>query len=572
MDHQTDLPIARNEIDELKAVIAHGETLEVEFKSDHKGSFSDAQVYEPVVALANSSGGILLIGVTDEKEIKGSTRFAEGYWKSPEAVAGMILANTVPPCATAVSVADLGGEKPVLVIRVQKSPTTTGTKSGKFLKRVIDSKGKPQNIPMTSDDILSGVTRIGVQDFSATILPDLNVDDLDLDLVSETAKRRSTQITEPHRKELFLKSPREILSSVGLLSLQEAKPSIAALLLFGKTERLRNRLPNHEIQFQVFGAKGEILKNVSFNGPIASVFPRILEFPELLRNSDEFRFRGSNVVIPEYPEDSRREAVANAIVHRDYTLPAGIQLQLFERELIITNPGGFLPGVTLQNLLTVGPTPRNRRLAEAMREFGFVESSGRGIDFIFQGQARFGRPAPDYHGSDNYRVSVRLAGGKANLDFCRFVLSSADNPGVLELLILNALFFKRKMILDQVADIIQRPPSITHEILSKLKEEKLIEITSERTPSYLLKGSANHNAMKAVKPVRLTNQQIHDFKMDLSGELQRESPNTLSTLADRVGLSPSQARRLLYQLQSDGCVTVLPSKKWRFLKTFKAVK
>ena len=83
-----------------------------------------------------------------------------------------------------------------------------------------------------------------------------------------------------------------------------------------------------------------------------------------------------------------------------------------------------------------------------LREFGFVESSGRGIDYIFQGQAKFGRPAPDYSESNNFRVTVRLTGGKANLDFCRFVISSVANPSIVELLILNALFFRRNLTLE----------------------------------------------------------------------------------------------------------------------------
>jgi ATP-dependent DNA helicase RecG len=384
-----------------------------------------------------------------------------------------------------------------------------------------------------------------------------------LELVAETAKRRSTQVVEAHRKELLLQSPRQILSAFGLLSLNDGKPNIAALLLFGKSEILKARLPNHEIQYHVFGPRGEVLRNVSFTGPIASIFPKLLELPELLLNSDEFRFRGANVVIPEYPEDSRREALANAIVHRDYTLLPSVQIQLFEKELILTNPGSFLTGVTLSNLLSVPPTPRNRRLAEAMRDFGFVESSGRGIDYIFQGQAKFGRPAPDYTGSDADRVSVRLTGGKANLDFCRFALSSTENPSILEVLLLNALFFHRDLTLEQLSSVIQRPATVTHEILAKLRQDKLIEMNSDRVPRYLLKGSVNHSAMKAVKPVRLSRIQIEQFKLDLLSELQRESPNTLASLADRVGLSPSQTRRLLIQLRDQKKIRMLAGKKWQ---------
>lgn len=553
-----------NDVLNIQALIKAGEKIDVEFKDDGK-DFSDKHVQEAVVALANTAGGTILIGVTDKGAINGCKRIANGTWKSTESVAGMIMANTLPAIATSVTVYNISDQN-VLVIKVPKSPTTVGTKSGKFLKRQLDTWGRPQNVPMTTDDIMSGVTRIGIQDFSATTLSDASVDDLNLDLVQEVSKRRSTEVTEPHRKELLLKSPREVLHSLGLLNFGEGKPNIAALLLFGRLEVLRDRLPNHEIQFQVFGSRGEVLKNNSISGPIAEIFPKLLQLPETLRNSDEFRLRGSNFVIPEYPEDSRREAIANAIVHRDYTLQPSVQIQLYEKELIITNPGSFPTGVNISNLLSVSPTPRNRRLAEAMRNFGFVESSGRGIDFIFQGQAKYGRPAPDYSGSDLYRVSARLTGGKANLDFCRFIVSSVNNPSILELLILNALFFRRDLNLEQLAGIIQRPPSVTQEVLGKLKEDRLIEMTSDRQPRFLLKGSVNHNAMQAVKPVRMSNIQIEQFKTNLLEELNRASPSALSTLADRVGLSPSQARRLLNQLKTQKKVKILKSRKWEIIK------
>ena len=554
--------LSDNELKQFRELIRKGETLELEFKDDQK-NFSDTIIQESVVAMTNATGGSIIVGITNNNAVVGCRRIIDGTWKSPEAVAGMIMAHSVPACATAVSIIAIDN-KDLLLIRVPKSPTTTGTKNGKFLKRILDAKGNPQNIPMTADDIVSGVSRVGVQDFSSTVLADTEITDLDLNLVEEVAKRRATQVTDPYQKELLLKSPKEILSATALISFHEGKPNIASILMFGKPGFLRERLPNHEIQYQVFGARGELLKNIPFSGPIAAIFPKLLELPELLRNSDEFRFRGSNVVIPEYPEDSRREALANAIVHRDYTLQPGTQIQLFEKELSIISPGAFPAGVNLSNLLSVSPTPRNRRLAEAMRYFGFVESSGRGVDYIFQGQARFGRPAPDYLGSDNHKVSVRLTGGKANLNFCRFVLSSTENPSSLELLLLNALFFQRDLTLEQLSKVIQRPESVTKEIMSKLQADRLIEMTSDRVTRYILKGSANHSAMKAVKPARLTPQQIEHFKSALLAELRRLSPNTLSTLADLVGLSPSQTRRLLVQLRESSKVEMLSSKKWKF--------
>ena len=69
----------------------------------------------------------------------------------------------------------------------------------------------------------------------------------------------------------------------------------------------------------------------------------------------------------------------------------------------MTNPGGFPEGITADNILVHEPKPRNPRLAEAFKRIGLVEQTGRGVDKIFMGQLRYGRPAPDYSRSDARR-------------------------------------------------------------------------------------------------------------------------------------------------------------------------
>ncbi|MDR3606910.1 MAG: ATP-binding protein [Oligoflexia bacterium] len=540
--------------------LLRGETLEIEYKRDD-GSFSDTNLYESIVGLTNANGGSLLVGVENSGKVVGSVRAKTESWKTPEAVQGKIMANTVPACATHVAFVDYNGMM-VALISVPKAATTTGTRSGKFLKRTIDGKGKPQNLPMTADEIIGSVARVGIQDFSSTVLSDAGIDELDLELAEDTRKRRLAQITDPELKELLNHNIKDLLRSENLLRGREDRPTIAALLLFGKRNSLQLRLPNHRIDYQVFGGRGEILRNETLDGPIAEIFPKVLNFPELLRNSDQFTYRGSNVVIPEYPEDSRREAFANAIVHRDYTLQSSVQVQLFDGELFVVNPGGFPQGVTLSNLLSVAPTPRNRALAEGMKTFGFVERSGRGVDFIFQGQARYGRPAPDYSASSSDSVNVRLTGGKANLEFCRFILAARDEATIPELLLLNAMFFRRHITPVEATQVIQRPLSMVQEILSKLLDDKLVDVIPGRPPKYHLKGSSSIRARKAVKPARLTKPQLVLFTDRIMAELTQRSPNALSDIADTVGLSPSQTRRLLYRLKALGQVDLTAGKRW----------
>jgi ATP-dependent DNA helicase RecG len=89
--------------------------------------------------------------------------------------------------------------------------------------------------------------------------------------------------------------------------------------------------------------------------------------------------------VPNYAPQAFREAVNNAVLHRDYTRRGATHVQWHSDHLFISNPGGFLEGITLDNLLVHEPKPRNPRLTEAARRIGLVETTGRGIDKIYLG-------------------------------------------------------------------------------------------------------------------------------------------------------------------------------------------
>jgi ATP-dependent DNA helicase RecG len=98
------------------------------------------------------------------------------------------------------------------------------------------------------------------------------------------------------------------------------------------------------------------------------------------------------VPVPKVDMGAYREAVANALVHRDYHRLSAVHVRLDDDGLTISNPGGLVEGVTLSNLLTTEPRPRNRTLADAMKRIGIVERSGRGVDKIYRGHAAFWPP------------------------------------------------------------------------------------------------------------------------------------------------------------------------------------
>lgn len=540
------------------------ETLKIEFKED-RDDWSDQRLAESVVAMTNAEGGEIFLGIKNDGQIVGSQRLRSGRWTKCESeVPGIILSYTQPAVSVEAECV-LMNRFNVIKIVVPKGTTVVGTKQGKYLRRTYDAKGRPQNLPMSPDEILSSISRVGTMDFSSTTLMGANLIDVDLEIVQQTAQKVLSITIDDREKTVFQQSPIDILKSLALLD-HDNKPNVACILLFGKPQSIRARISNHFVQCQAFGPSNEVLENQTLSDPLATLFPKILELPRLKRNSDELRINGSNIVIPEYSADSIRESFANALVHRDYTLHSGIQIQMHERELIVVNPGSFPTGVSFQNLLSVPPTPRNRRLAEAMARLRFVENSGRGVDFIFKGQAMYGRPAPDYTQSDANRVFVRLVGGKANLDFCRFILSSAKETTAHEMLLLNAMFLKGYLLLGEAAKTIQQPPSIASEILFTLNRKGLVEISPEDTPRYFIKPSIHHTTRRLVNPVRIKKADIDRYKKSIISELNRRSPLTTNDVADAVGLSATQTYRLLCRLKTErkiGLSHGLTGKRWQ---------
>lgn len=526
-----------------------GETLNIEYKDDTKPTFSDELIIKACVSMANAEGGVILIGVTDDAKVSGSKRAAKG---SEQALEGMIRERTRPALTTKVIFINYRNQI-VAMISVPKSIDVVSTSNGLYLKRQLDSHGKPQNLPMTIDEIIRNTTRLGMTDLSANVLNGTTIDDLDLELVAYTAADILKNNQTPADIEIYSKDPINILKTLGLLN-YDNMPNIAGLLLFGKENSIQTHIPNHFVQYQAFGNTGEILRNEKYYTPIAKLFPELLKKPELLRNSNEIIVNGRSITIPEYAEAALRETFANAFVHRDYTMHSGIQIQIFSTELRVTSAGGFLEGININNLLSTPPIPRNRRLSEAMMKLKFVETSGRGIDIIYYSQAKYGRPAPDYSASNQNSVIVRLAGGTANIEFCQYIMS-LGSPSLYEMLILNALFYQRSMNIQDISKLIQTPESVTKQIISDLLQKDWIELLDEHNPIYFLKGTLKSTS------IRVTRFNQSEIKSKIIEILSNNNNISRTEIAKSLNLTPNQVYRLLSSLQKEGKVKLL-GKNW----------
>ena len=536
----------------LQELIGAGESLEREFKSD-RGRLSDKDIFEEVVAMANTSGGTLFIGVEDNGEITGADP-RHGNTTDPFKLQSAIFNNTVPNINTRVSVVS-HQDITVIAIEVDPYPEPCATARGKSLQRTIGPDGKPQTVPFYPRDQRSRRIDLGLIDFSAQPLESSSVDDLD---PLEFERIRQAIVRLKGERALLELSDEELAKALRLVESREGRliPNVAGLLLLGKQDRLREVLPTHQVFFQVLDAQENVKVNDVFAGPMVRVLDD-LESRFSARNEEQEVLVGFvRVPVPDYSPEGYREAVNNALLHRDYTLLNFVYVQWQPDHLLITNPGGFLPGITLENILVHEPKPRNPRLAEAFRRIGLVEQTGRGVDKIYRGQARYGRPLPNYARSDSTGVRVVLRGGKPSMDFAAFVYEQEEsgNPLTLdELILLNTLFFERRVESVLAGKTIQKGTNEGRAVLEKLVERGFIEAKGEkRGRIYHLSAQLYRRFGDSSGYVRVHGISALRHEALVMEFVEAHGKVTRKDVMDLCGLSGDQSGRLLRKLEKKG--------------------
>ena len=537
------------DFDRLQELIGQGENLETEFKSESRRAISDSEIYEEVVAMANTDGGALLIGVEDDGQVTGAKPRHQPK-TDPLRIQSAIFNNTVPNINTRVSVvAHPAGE--VLAVEVDPYPEPCSTAAGKSLRRTVGGDGKPQTVPFYPRDQRSRRIDLGLLDFSAQLMESVSFSDLDpleFERLRQTVKRLHGD------ESLLTLSDEEVAKALRLVESHDGRltPNLAGLLLLGRTDVLREVLPTHELHFQVLDAKGDIRVNETFHWPLLRVLEEVESRFQVRNEEREVTVGLFRLPVPDYSLDGFREAINNAVLHRDYSQLGAVYCQWHPDYLLITNPGGFPEGVTIDNLLVHEPKPRNPRLAGAFKRIGLIEQTGRGVDRIFLGQLRYGRPIPGYDRSDSTGVRVVLRGGEASLEFAAFVYErdKAGSPLSLDdLLILNTLHFERRIDSETAGRLIQKGVNEARVVLERLHEAGLLEARGQkRGRVYHLAASLYRRFKMEAEYVRAKGFEPHQQEQMVLDYVKTHGRITRSEAADLCRISPDQATRLLSRL------------------------
>ncbi len=449
-----------------RAIINAGESLTTEFKSE----INDKDLTKAVACLANGDGGILLVGVEDDGTVLGA-KPRHGLVTDPDRVAAYIQANTEPALPVDVSLDKIDDREVIRIDVPRADPGPVGTKLGLFTKRVINAKGEPACVPMTAHEIVSMGMVMRGQDFAAAAARGAILDDLD----PQEFNRFRNLCNEAGDNLGGLSDP-DVLRALGLVPLNDPI-SLGAVLLFGTEDALRRWVPNAEFLFQDLRS-GDNQTNVRIVAPLLGAAAELRRLIDDRNTATEFLAGLHRVEVPLIPSVTRREALANALVHRDYAALGPTAVQITGSEFVVSNPGGFPPGVTIANILDQS-RPRSPILAAAFKRAGLVERRGKGVNDMFEQQLRAGRDTPDYSRSTADSVVVTVPLGNADLDLVRFLLTWEDehqHPLSLdELRTVHEVKGSGSATSPEVAEALNLIPSTTKSILGRLVELGILE-------------------------------------------------------------------------------------------------
>lgn len=421
MTTTADLSRLLDRLDGEPADALESETLDCSAWTPREGLRGDQlrHLREAVVCLANAKGGVILLGVSDRKRSRRDALTGVGDLRLGE-LRRAIYDGTDPRILVEIEEL-IEPEARLFAIRVPRGmpPHTTSEGVGKI--RI----GKECR-PLTGSDLTRLLFAGGERDLTAEIVPGAKVSDLD---PAQIKKLRST-IAEERKPEVLRLSPRELLDNLRLI--QDEEVTFAALLLIGRSRALGRWVPQHEVTVLRYQRATRYEARYDLRAPLLTLLDllrQLLESHARIELVGEIGF--GELAIPEFTWWVAREAVMNALVHRDYFLKQSVLVELHPDRLVVVSPGGFVGGVTVDNILRHPPVRRNPLLAGTLQTIGLVNRAGLGVDRIYEELLRLGKRVPRYEADEGQvRLTIPTRTDEA---FARFVAEEARARRKLEL-------------------------------------------------------------------------------------------------------------------------------------------
>ncbi len=340
------------ELEKLIEMIAKGENERVEFKEK-----ITKEIAKDLCALANTEGGYLIIGVSDDKRIVGTKEDLEKVYK--------VISEIRPPLSFKIYERIIE-KKRIIIIEVKKDGMLHSL-GGKVYFR-IGSHTRPLDIL----EITQIATEYLLLPFD-TLPSKATIEDIVEEYLEYYIKKR-----EEVRGSIIKGSTVDILRKIK--AIKGNRLTNAGVLFF--TEDPSEFVEGALVRLVWFeGREPERYKDdLYFSGPIWKIVDEMEKyFRKNFRKVGGEKVGWKRVQILEYPLKAVREAITNALIHKNYSVPSPVTVWIFDDRLEVRNPGSIPPMVDIENPIHL---PRNPLLCEYMYDIGYIEKFGYGIKLM----------------------------------------------------------------------------------------------------------------------------------------------------------------------------------------------
>lgn len=500
---------------------------------------------DAAVCFANAQGGDIVLGVVDATG--GPDAFVDVPADLTVDVVRKGIFDRTRPSMTCFVAERLERGRRIVVVSVPPGIGTCSNSAGLATRRM----GR-ECLPFTPDQQREVLASRGLVDWSEgpTAISTVELAPLEVERLRQLLRRAG-------RHDLAALDTNRILADLRLLTADGTLKRAGALLL-APAEILAAELPEYGYSYQYRPTSGaEATNRVRGRQPMLAAIELLIDAVERRSQSEPLNLPGGvQLSLPDYPIDAVRELVVNGMLHRSYETNGTVDIEHTGDRLTISSPGGFVAGVSPENILTYPSTPRNRLLTETVAVLQLAERTGQGVDRAYREMLRSGKEPPSFRTAD-LLVQAVLAGGTGNKAFVRYVADLPDPLGrdVDVLLTLSVLRRKRTVDALSLADVVQRSPAEAERVLQRMSDERVTEPTRRTAhhpvPTYRLRPEAVAGLARALSYHRRQLDASDDKILEHIREYGYVTNRTVQRMFD---IDVYRARNLLADLRSRGLI------------------
>ena len=317
-------------------------------------------IKKEIIAFANTNDGTIYIGIDDNGKVIG-LKNAE---KDLEALSGMIREGIKSDLTlyTKIFIEEIDN-KDIIIVKVSEAPNKPYYLAEKGLKTSgVFLRHGNTTIPASEEVIKKLLLNSNSNSFESNIS---NSQNLHFEYLKNTFKNHNIEIDNNKLKTLNIINLNNQYTNLGLLLSDECPYSIKCAIFNG----------NNKLEFR---------DRKEFTGSVLKQVNETFEYLQLYNKTKGKIVGLERIDTKDYPEYALREALLNAIIHRDYNFTGSILVSLFDDHLEITSLGGLVKGLTIEDLYYGVSESRNPNLANVFYRLKYVESFGTGIGRIIE--------------------------------------------------------------------------------------------------------------------------------------------------------------------------------------------